>query len=206
MQEQLIEILSRATGWMTAAEIAAEGKWRSASNVSVALKQLEKSGAVTHRSRMTGGAKEVQWRHADKDFDDACEVGAKDKRKPKVAANQAGPAKAPEISADELRAEIQRQKGIAQEFIDKAASLERKFSEAVEEVTRLDRELAAAKAKAMPEKKSSKPRKPFSVTGLSGFHAGGDRVTLFLDRRLHAKSITLPADKLHQLAEMARAA
>ena len=65
---------------MTAAEIAAEGKWRSASNVSVALKQLEKSGAVTHRSRMTGGAKEVQWRHADKDFDDACEVGAKDKR------------------------------------------------------------------------------------------------------------------------------
>lgn len=77
MQEQLIEILSRATGWMTAAEIAAEGKWRSASNVSVALKQLEKSGAVTHRSRMTGGAKEVQWRHADKDFDDACEVGAK---------------------------------------------------------------------------------------------------------------------------------
>ena len=44
MQEQLIEILSKATGWMTAAEIAAKGKWRSASNVSVALKQLEKSG------------------------------------------------------------------------------------------------------------------------------------------------------------------
>ncbi len=73
-------------------------------------------------------------------------------------------------------------------------------------MTRLDRELAAAKAKAVPEKKTSKPRKPFSVTGLAGFHAGGDRVTLFLDRRLHAKSITLPADKLHQLAEMARAA
>ena len=137
---------------------------------------------------------------------DAGEVGAKAKRKPKGAADQTDATKAPEISTDELRAEIQRQKGIAQEFIDKANRLEQKFSEAVEEVTRLDRELAAAKAKAMPEKKSSKPRKPFSVTGLSGFHAGGDRVTLFLDRRLHAKSITLPADKLHQLAEMARAA
>ena len=206
MNDQIIEILSKATGWMTAAEIATEGKWRSASNVSVALKQLEKSGAVTHRSRMTGDGKEVQWRHADKDFDDAGEVGAKAKRKPKSTADQSGAARAPEISADELRAEIQRQKGIAQEFIDKANRLEQKFSEAVEEVTRLDRELAAAKAKAVPEKKASKPRKPFSVTGLAGFHAGGDRVTLFLDRRLHAKSITLPADKLHQLAEMARAA
>ena len=86
---------------------------------------------------------------------------------------------------------------------DKAAG---RAENARQKASEVDRELAAAKAKAMPEKKSSKPRKPFSVTGLSGFHAGGDRVTLFLDRRLHAKSITLPADKLHQLAEMARAA
>lgn len=37
MQEKLIDILSRATAWMTAAQIADAGGWRSASNVTVAL-------------------------------------------------------------------------------------------------------------------------------------------------------------------------
>lgn len=48
------------------------------------------------------------------------------------------------------------------------------------------------------------PRRPFSVTGLSGYHAAPGKVTLFLDRRLSARSITLEASKLHQLADMAR--
>ena len=50
------------------------------------------------------------------------------------------------------------------------------------------------------------PRRPFTVTGLTGYHATNGRVTLFVDRRLSARSITLPADKLNQLAEMARGA
>lgn len=45
-----------------------------------------------------------------------------------------------------------------------------------------------------------------TVSHLTGYHAGGEKVTLFLDRRLSARSITLPSDKLHQLADMAREA
>lgn len=48
------------------------------------------------------------------------------------------------------------------------------------------------------------PRRPFSVTGLSGYHTAPGKVTLFLDRRLSARSITLEAGKLQQLADMAR--
>lgn len=47
------------------------------------------------------------------------------------------------------------------------------------------------------------PRRPFSVTGLAGYHAGKGQVTLFLDRRLNARSITLPAEKLAQMTGMA---
>ena len=43
----------------------------------------------------------------------------------------------------------------------------------------------------------------FSVAGLSGYHANAGKVTLFLDRRLNARSLTLPVEKLGQLAEMA---
>ena len=41
MQEKLIDILSRATAWMTATQIADAGGWRSASNVTAALQQME---------------------------------------------------------------------------------------------------------------------------------------------------------------------
>lgn len=51
----------------------------------------------------------------------------------------------------------------------------------------------------------SKPRRPFSVTGLIGYHAGNEKVTLFLDRRLSARSITLPTEKLSQLVDISRA-
>ncbi|MGQ0710879.1 MAG: hypothetical protein ACT4NV_14170 [Rhodoferax sp.] len=55
-------------------------------------------------------------------------------------------------------------------------------------------------------KRAATPRRPFTVTGLTGYHAQNGRVTLFVDRRLSARSITLPADRLNQLAEMARGA
>lgn len=56
------------------------------------------------------------------------------------------------------------------------------------------------------QKRLATPRRPFTVTGLTGYHAQNGRVTLFVDRRLSARSITLPADRLNQLAEMARGA
>lgn len=54
MQTKLIEILSEAKGWMTAAEIADKGGWRSAANVGVALQQTEKAtGNVERRKSPT---------------------------------------------------------------------------------------------------------------------------------------------------------
>lgn len=63
-----------------------------------------------------------------------------------------------------------------------------------------------AKADAAKNEASAKtqPRKPFTITGLTGYHASGNKVTLFLSRRLSARSITLDADRLQQLAEMAQ--
>jgi len=69
-------------------------------------------------------------------------------------------------------------------------------------------ELAAKKA--IPDapiavlKKPTQPRRPYTITGLSGYHAQAGKVTLFVDRRLNARSITLHADKLQQLAELAQ--
>lgn len=74
------------------------------------------------------------------------------------------------------------------------------------ELNTLTRKLQEQKTAAKAEKKPQQPRRPFTITGLNGYHAGGEKVTLFLDRRLNARSITLEAEKLNQLADMARAA
>lgn len=47
MQEKLQEILQSAKGWLTAAEIAELGGWRSPQHVGLALKQMSD---VEHRS------------------------------------------------------------------------------------------------------------------------------------------------------------
>lgn len=50
-------------------------------------------------------------------------------------------------------------------------------------------------------------RKPFSPSQLTGYHAKGNgTVTLFLDRRLSAKSITFTAQQLRKMADDAEAA
>lgn len=59
--------------------------------------------------------------------------------------------------------------------------------------------------KSMPKQRAT-PRRPFSVSSLTGYHAQGGHVTLFVDRRLSARSITISADRLCRLAEMARGA
>lgn len=73
MQEKLIEILSGAKGWMTAAQIAEKGKWRSASHVGVELQLMEKAGRVARRKSPTAkqgnGMPATEWRHSDKHFD-----------------------------------------------------------------------------------------------------------------------------------------
>ena len=86
MQEKLIEILSRATAWMTAQQIANAGGWRSASNVTVALQQMEKaSGKVEHRKSQTetmaSGLPAKEWKLIDKKIKDDAET--KMGRKPK---------------------------------------------------------------------------------------------------------------------------
>lgn len=73
-------------------------------------------------------------------------------------------------------------------------------------IAELEAKAAIPDAPKVQQKRQAMPRRPFTVTGLTGYHATNGRVTLFVDRRLSARSITLPADKLNQLAEMARGA
>jgi len=73
MQEKLIDLLSTATGWLTAGEIADLGGWRSGANVGVALAQMEKAtGAVVRRKSPTkkqhNGTAATEWKLAEKQF------------------------------------------------------------------------------------------------------------------------------------------
>ena len=104
MQEKLIDILSRATAWMTAQQIADAGGWRSASNVTVALQQMEKaSGKVEHRKSQTelmaNGLPATEWKLTDKKINDATEskMGRKQKHPPLEPASS---------EADALRKQI----------------------------------------------------------------------------------------------------
>ena len=104
MQEKLIEILSRATAWMTAQQIADAGGWRSASNVTVALQQMEKaSGKVEHRKSQTelmaNGLPATEWKLTDKKIKEATEtkMGRKPKHPPLEPASS---------EADALRKQI----------------------------------------------------------------------------------------------------
>ena len=104
MQEKLIDILSRATAWMTAQQIADAGGWRSASNVAVALQQMEKaSGKVEHRKSQTelmaNGKPASEWKLTDKKIKDATE--SKMGRKPKHP-----PLEPVSSEADELRKQL----------------------------------------------------------------------------------------------------
>lgn len=80
------------------------------------------------------------------------------------------------------------------------------ISELQNRITTLEAKAAIPDAPSVQQKKPATPRRPFTVTGLTGYHAQNGRVTLFVDRRLSARSITFPADRLNQLAEMARGA
>lgn len=104
MQEKLIEILSRATAWMTAQQIADAGGWRSASNVTVALQQMEKAnGQVERRKSPTetigNGLPATEWKLTDKKIKDATEtkMGRKPKHPPLEPASS---------EADALRKQI----------------------------------------------------------------------------------------------------
>lgn len=80
------------------------------------------------------------------------------------------------------------------------------ISELQNRITALESKSAIPDAPNVQQKRQATPRRPFTVTGLTGYHAQNGRVTLFVDRRLSARSITFPADRLNQLAEMARGA
>lgn len=104
MQEKLIDILSRATAWMTAQQIADAGGWRSASNVTVALQQMEKAnGQVERRKSPTetigNGLPATEWKLTDKKIKEATEtkMGRKPKHPPLEPASS---------EADALRKQI----------------------------------------------------------------------------------------------------
>lgn len=85
MQTKLIEILSEAKSWMTAAEIADKGGWRSPANVGVALQQMEKAtGNVERRKSATkkqgNGMPATEWKLTEKDFGES--VCSEQKQKP----------------------------------------------------------------------------------------------------------------------------
>lgn len=70
MQEKLIEILSSAKCWMTAAEIAEKGKWRSAQHVGLALKQMADVEHRTSPDKKSGnGMPAKEYKLVDKHFD-----------------------------------------------------------------------------------------------------------------------------------------
>lgn len=151
MQEKLVEILSAATDFMTAAEIATKGGWRSAANVGVALQQMEKAnGQVVRRKsktkRMSNNMPATEWALSDKDFakdvkaemptDKACCNAAK------VVATTAG------AEVSELRAEIKRLReanlGLAVESDNRKkriAELETKLGYANQQVEALTEQL-----------------------------------------------------------------
>ena len=104
MQEKLIDILSRATAWMTAHQIADAGGWRSASNVAVALQQMEKAKGQVERRKsptetMGNGLPATEWKLTDKKIKEATE--SKMGRKPKHP-----PLEKVSSEADELRKQI----------------------------------------------------------------------------------------------------
>ena len=104
MQEKLIEILSRATAWMTAQQIADAGGWRSHANVGVALQQIERStGNVERRKsptkKMSNGMPATEWKLTEKQFAESTEskMGRKPKHPPLEPASS---------EADALRKQI----------------------------------------------------------------------------------------------------
>lgn len=104
MQEKLIDILSRATAWMTAQQIADAGGWRSASNVTVALQQMEKANGQVERRKspsetMANGLPATEWKLTDKKIKEATET--KRGRKPKHP-----PLEPASSEADALRKQI----------------------------------------------------------------------------------------------------
>lgn len=104
MQEKLIDILSRATAWMTDGEIAEAGNWRSHANVGIALQQIERStGNVERRKsptkKMRNGMPATEWKLTEKTIAESTEtkMGRKPKHPPLEPASS---------EADALRKQI----------------------------------------------------------------------------------------------------
>lgn len=134
MQEKLIDILSRATAWMTAGEIAEAGNWRSHANVGVALAQMEKSNGNVERrksptKKMHNGMPATEWKLTEKTIAESTEP--KMGRKPKHP-----PLEAPAVA--QTKTIEQRAVEIAVDRNNKVADLEddvRRHSEAHARIT-----------------------------------------------------------------------
>ena len=88
MQDKLIEILSAATGWMTAGDVAEKGGYRSAANVGLGLKNLGErveSRKSKDRKNNSTGHPLVEWKLVEKEFAEVEQAKKGAKKKPAAA-------------------------------------------------------------------------------------------------------------------------
>lgn len=88
MQDKLIEILSAATGWMTAGDVAEKGGYRSAANVGLGLKNLGErveSRKSKDRKNNSTGHPLVEWKLVEKEFAEVEQAKKGAKKNPAAA-------------------------------------------------------------------------------------------------------------------------
>lgn len=74
MQAKINNILDKATGWMSAEEIAAKGKWRSVANVRVEIKKMAGlESRSKHKMRAGFWQEAIEYKLAGKSFGDDAE-------------------------------------------------------------------------------------------------------------------------------------
>jgi hypothetical protein len=139
MQQKLHEILSLATGWMTAGEVAEKGEWRSPANVGIALGQMEKAdGRVERRKsptkKMANGMPETEWKLTEKAFaEKSADIDVPVIRKARTT-DQSLQLHATEVAvkhynaADELREKLALAERQRDEHFDRAEDNERAYS------------------------------------------------------------------------------
>lgn len=108
MHDKLNELLSEATGWRTAAELAEKGGWRSPAHVGLALKQMPGvESRMSPTKKMMNGMPAKEYKLIDKHFPDDIKAAPRHE-KPKADKPEKTTACIPEDSPQK-RVEIRRQ-------------------------------------------------------------------------------------------------
>ena len=189
MQDKIIEILSKASDWMTTDEVAHLVPSTNKAAVEKILSQSCKGKNVTVTSRMINDeyGRNRAWKHADKEFDDA-------KAEPAIAAP---PKPAVKPTAKAATATLTQLTTPVESEEDK------EIARLTAQANQLERELEVSR-KLVIELKAASEREPvFEISGLTGYHAAKDKITLLFDRRLKATALTANGPLLHQMVQLA---